>query len=103
LSVDFLSKISFLNLSQFNTVLNKNNTIFDLVLSNIDNITVSKFTTPLVPCDIHHPSLLTIIPINTYKPIDYNLFTYDFYSCNYSKIIKCSGSINWLKYFQILK
>jgi hypothetical protein len=102
LSVDFLSKISFLNLSQFNTALNKNNTILNLVLSNIDNITVSKFTTPLVPCDVHHPSLLIIIPLNTYKPIDYNLFTYNFYSCNYSDIIKCSCSINWVEIFSNL-
>lgn len=52
---DVLSKISFLNLSQFNTVLNNNNTILDLVLSNRENISFSQFTAPVVPCDAYHP------------------------------------------------
>jgi hypothetical protein len=33
------------------------------------------------------------------KPIDYNLFTYDFYLCNYSDIIKCLCSTNWVEIF----
>lgn len=59
-------------------------------------------TSPLVPCDIFHPSLLMAIKINNCKPIEFNLCTYDFYTCNYSAIIECLGSINWLQMFENL-
>lgn len=77
-SSDFLSKISFLNLSQINTVLNNNGNILDLIFSNMDSISVSQFMTPLVSCDAYHPSLLMVIPFQNYKPIEYNFCTFLF-------------------------
>jgi len=100
--LDFLSKISFLNLSQFNSVLNNYGSILDLVLSNMTNISVTQCTYPFGPCDVYHPSLFIVIPFNYYNPIEYNLCIYDFYSCYYSDITKCLGSINWLILFENL-
>jgi len=51
--MDFLSKISILNLSEFNTVLNNNKYILNNFFLNIDNITFFQFTALFVPCDIY--------------------------------------------------
>jgi hypothetical protein len=76
LESEFLSKLSFLNLSQFNNVHNSTGSLLDLVLSDLNNLSVNKSVNPLIPCDIYHPGLLISIPIVISEPIEYNLCTY---------------------------
>lgn len=68
---EFVSKLYFLNLFQFNNVNNCSGSILDLVLSDFNNVFVSKSVNPLVPCDTYHPGLLIYIPIVVIKPIEY--------------------------------
>lgn len=69
---EFLSKLSFLNLFQFNNVSNCTGSILDLVLSDINNKVVNKSLDPLIPCDKYHPDLLITFPISKIEPIEYN-------------------------------
>lgn len=43
-NLEFLSKLSFLNLFQFNNIANNTGSILDLVLSNFNNLSVNKST-----------------------------------------------------------
>lgn len=55
-----------MNLDQFNNIMNCNNHILDLVLSNLhSNITLEEDLLPLVPTDAHHPALHICLPFNS--------------------------------------
>lgn len=101
-NLEFLSKLSFLNLYQFNNITNNTGSVLDLVLSNFNNLSVNKSTNPLIPCDNYHPGLLISIPIIVNKPIEYNLHMYNFFNCNYVDINFSLASVNWLVLFQNL-
>jgi len=99
---EFLSKLSYLNIFQFNNILNNNGSILDLILSDVIDVSVNKSDYPLVPCDSYHPGLLISFPVTINKPIDYNLCTYNFYNCNYSDINFTLASVNWCILFSNL-
>jgi hypothetical protein len=99
---EFLSKLSFLNIFQFNHIANNNGSILDLVLSDANNVSVNKSDCPLLPCDSYHPALLISFPITIINPIDYNLCTYDFYNCNNFDINFTLASVNWCNLFKNL-
>jgi len=56
---EFVSSISFYNLTQFNSIKNPSQGLLDLVLSDIENILVSQSSSPLLKIDSHHPPLIT--------------------------------------------
>jgi len=99
---EFLSKLSFFNLSQFNNVINSSGSILDLVLSDLSNVFVSKSVNPLVTCDTYHPGLLISIQIIVNKPIEYDLCMYNFFKCIYEDINLSLASINWSNLFKDL-
>jgi Reverse transcriptase (RNA-dependent DNA polymerase) len=100
--LNFLLKISYLNIFQFNDVVNSNGSILDLVFSDFNNISVNNSVNPLVPCDNYHPGLLVSIPIIVNKPIDYSLCVYNFHTCNYVDIATTLAAINWCSLFKNL-
>ena len=55
-SLELLNFLKLNNLSQQNTIVNKNGRLLDVVLSNV-SLNVSHCSYPLVPEDAHHPSL----------------------------------------------
>lgn len=99
---EFVSKLYFLNLFQFNNVNNSSGLILDLVLSNFNNVFVSKSVNPLVPCATYFPGLLISIPIIVIKPIEYNTCMYNFFKCNYEDINFSLAFLNWLNLFKDL-
>ncbi|KAH9629277.1 hypothetical protein HF086_008359 [Spodoptera exigua] len=64
--VDFLS-INLLH--QFNSIINAESRILDLVLSNISDITVTKPNDLLSKLDSHHPNILISIPLSNLKQL----------------------------------
>lgn len=96
----FVDFISLNNLTQFNDVLNTNNRILDLVLSNINNISVKVCENPLIKLDAHHPALeintnvyAKCQPKITQKPFA----THNFKKADYSIVNKELGLIDWVK------
>lgn len=100
IELEFISKLSFLNLFKFNNILNSTGSILDLVFSDLNNLVVNKAVNPLVPCDNYHPALLITIPMFIYEPIDYNLCKYNFLKCNYADITFSLASIDWYNQFK---
>jgi len=84
---ELLSKLSFLNIFQFNHIVNNNDSILDLILSDANNVSVNKSDFPLLLCNVYHPGLLITFPITIINPIDYNLCIYNFYNCNVLYIV----------------
>lgn len=97
LETNVLANISFLNLQQFNTIINRKNGILDLILSNSTNILVLCETDPFLPIDyMYHPTLLVTFPIIVYvKPLQCNELINDFSLCSYNVIKSELASIDW--------
>ena len=88
--------ITFLGLSQFNSVINDYNAILDLCLANFDLPSCVK-TNGLVTCDPYHPPLELSIDSGYVKyldPADYSY--YDFKNVNYDLLNNYFQSFNWL-------
>lgn len=96
--VDFMEEH---DLKQFNSTVNANNRILDLVLSNYTQITVTRNTSPVSLVDSHHPPLdinlkLDKIPYLKDQPID----KYNFYKADYNAINKELDTLPWLELFK---
>jgi len=76
--------------------------LLDLVVSDLNNLSVNKSVNPLIPCDIYHPGLLISVPIVISESIEYNLCMYNFFNCNYADITFRLASIDWNKLFKDL-
>jgi len=74
---EFLSKLSFLNIFQFNHVVNNNGSILDLILSDANNSTNSYATSHLNAPYLENPTRLTIHSLIIFiKPPDVGTQTY---------------------------
>lgn len=86
---------AFLGLSQFNYILNENNSILDLCFANFD-VKIKK-SVGLVNCDLYHPALLLSIKC---KKTNYlkaaNSFFYDFKSADFDLMNNYFLSYDWL-------
>lgn len=89
-----LTSLSYLNLSQQNLIYNRSGSMLDLFFSNINNVSVSSVTYPLVPLDyMYHPALLIKISVLLTQPLYYNERIYGFMHCNYYNIRSLIASI----------
>lgn len=93
LFVDFLS---INNLRQVNEVLNVNNKLLDLVLTDFNTVEVTKAPNVLSKLDPYHPPLL--ISLKDYKPNFINPSRnpkYNFFKADYTKITQYLNNVNW--------
>jgi len=89
-----LATIPFLNLVQFNGVVNIYNTIFYLYLSSVHKIVFNKSIFWIVPCDEILPSwLIAVLPsLNTKVSPFLNYIKYDSHDFDYIVIILLSNN-----------
>lgn len=83
-----------------NSVINYNQVILDLVISNIQNIVVFKKLCPLIKIDFHHPPLSVSCTNLLIKPLTFSETSYGFYSGNYTDLIICLFPIDWNSLFK---
>lgn len=87
----------YLDMKQFNNVLNINETTLDLVLSNA-NCDVNRSLECLVIEDLHHPPLDISLEISSFQPenFPYNLTEmYNFKKANYPLLYESLFQTNW--------
>lgn len=93
-----LNFMDFSSLCQCNNVLNQNNRLLDLVLSH-NALKVTKVTSPLLTEDIHHPSLLVLIPCNVEKRVNFPSGSgdrsYNFKRANYPGLYHALITTDW--------
>lgn len=91
----FCDFVDYLGLSQLNGIVNVNNVILDLVLTNNNRVTVIQ-SIPLVALDINHPSLLITFNESDFTPIsEQSYVSYNFSAAPYVIINDALGSIEW--------
>ncbi|KAH9629410.1 hypothetical protein HF086_013324 [Spodoptera exigua] len=96
--VDFMS---INGLHQFNSHLNADNRILDLVLSNMSDLTVTKPDDLLSKLDAHHPNILISISIPNVKQLETKCRSgYNFYKADYKQIKTHLKNINWYDTFR---
>lgn len=90
---ELFSTLAICSLQQFNSIMNANNVILDLVLCNLptNKITVVRSNEPLVPEDNHHPTLSISLDLAITYMVENSARIYNYRRANYSLII-----INWL-------
>lgn len=89
----------FMELFQFNNVLNKNGKLLDLVLCTEDNVRhLMKNENPFVREDEYHPSLEFTFNVKTthYLENRANLFTFNFKKANYDLINERFEAVDWV-------
>ena len=95
----FVDFCNLLNLTQFNGVVNRNNNILDLVLSNTKfETTVHHEQFPLVREDLHHPALSINTFIEFPDPIPFPSATnvrYNFRKADYIKLYSDLLNADW--------
>lgn len=94
-SQEFHCTLSFCDLTQHNSITNPNDTILDLVLSDMDGIAVSRSDISLVPEDAHHPTLVIEIDahIEYMKPKKCRRF--NFRRADYDSINEEIACMDW--------
>lgn len=89
--------ISYGNFNQFNSILNKEQDILDLVLSSdsLRAITVNRASEQLVHIDGYHPSFEIVLNLNVdYLPV-INHRKYKYRKANYDRICQYLETIDW--------
>jgi hypothetical protein len=98
----FLEKLSLLNLSQINPILNCNNNTLDLILSNSLSSLITLNPDFLVPIDKYHPPLSVELLLNTVQSsLSFCEHSYDWKNGDYHSIIAFLGSFNWSNFFKL--
>lgn len=92
-----IDAFSFLELMQFNKIVNSNNKILDLILSNTFRINnVKRSDSPLVREDDHHPSLELLFDFKESKHLhNRQSFFYNYKRANYESINQSISDISW--------
>jgi hypothetical protein len=91
-----METMRFMNIEQYNYIGNKNDSIFDLVLSDL-NCDVERCDFPLVPEDGYHPSLLVNIPTvveETNLSVKHTA-KYNYRKANFDHINSKLATIDW--------
>ena len=92
--------ILFYDLTQFNKTFNHFNKTLDLVLSNF-NLKVTRYLSPLVPEDSHHPTLCVTFQLNRCfsnkdtTASSFQNFTYDYSKANYYQLYQDMSRIDF--------
>ena len=87
--VEFINFLEINNLKQGNTILNENEKLLDLVLSNVTEFNVDRCMFPILTEDAHHPSLDITFKFSykkkyqTYKESE---LRYDYKRANFMKL-----------------
>ena len=96
----FKDFINTVDAKQYNLIPNSNNSILDLILSNIESkLTVSRCDNPVVREDHHHPSLCVALEVsfprhNSRFPTDDN-FQYNFRRADYNLLYHDLCAADW--------
>lgn len=96
--IDFISSTSTL---QFNNILNSDNRLLDLFMTDISECCLSPVSVPLVPIDIRHPAFYVLIPMNKQiKPCrTLARKQFNFGKADYALINSELSEINWEELF----
>lgn len=95
--VDFMSLNS---LNQYNTVLNHQNKILDLILCNDDVVTVCESSNSLKHCDKYHPPIDISINIPIVRNVKLTSTNrYNFYRADYERIVAELDMVDWYHEF----
>lgn len=96
IALRLLNTIDFCNLTQFNSIVNSQSRVLDLVLCT-EKCIVTKCDFPLSTVDVYHPPLNLCLPSQIVKSMDSNLgfVDYDFNSCNYEDLIYKLACVDW--------
>ncbi|KAG6445583.1 hypothetical protein O3G_MSEX003981 [Manduca sexta] len=96
LAYNLIDFISLNNLYQFNSIKNCDDRLLDLVLSNLNNISVETPTDLLSNLDNRHPPLLVNIKFNNVTPMRKQYRTdYNYFKANYTVILSHLKVIDW--------
>lgn len=90
--------MSFLDINQYNMVLNGNGRLLDLVFGNFNYCNVNRDSIPLVKEDIHHPSLIIDFKLNikSTKNFSFNNNTdYNFRRANFHQLYDKLLQTDW--------
>lgn len=91
----FIDELFTLNLDQYNSVINKQGRILDLVLSN-NSVNVVECLDPLVPIDTFHPALLINMDFAEITALDYApRLKYSYDKGDYDSINDEVSKIDW--------
>lgn len=92
--VDFIEENS---LNQYNYVVNTNQRILDLVLSNTTELKIKESCNPISIVDSHHPPLHITVTSNK-KQLVTEIYNerYNFYKANYDSIVTDLNNISWI-------
>ena len=89
--------INICDLKQCNTIKNFMSRFLDLVLSNLNNVEISRCEQPLIKEDMYHPALDLCVQLN-FRYKDNNIhssYTYDYAKGNYDMLYNLISSIDW--------
>lgn len=95
------SFIDFCNenaLQQFNHVLNTNQRLLDLILSNNLDLSISVSHNPISVVDPHHPPLNIMVSVKKIEIVEEKINErFNFYKADYVNIIQDLNKVSWLK------
>ncbi|VVD06133.1 unnamed protein product [Leptidea sinapis] len=95
--IDFIEEHE---LKQFISILNTNERVLDLVLSNTTQINVNNVANPISLVDDHHPPLSISLKSDVVGNIkDRHVEKYNFYKANYDAIFKDLENTPWVDLF----
>lgn len=92
---------SSLNVRQFNSIMNCNGRLLDLILSNSCNdITIALDELPFVPVDVYHPPLAITflqqtLSANSAFPLSHNTLRYNFRKCDFNRLYTDLLKTDW--------
>lgn len=96
IETEFLDELNLFDLHQYNHVTNQYGRILDLVLCNVDIISISNISNPLVPLDPHHNALGIIISLSSADALKPAPRTkYIFQRTNFDAFNLDLSEINW--------
>lgn len=98
ISESIIHSLDCLDMKQFNGILNHNNHILDLVMSNFPShdLTVTRCEDPLCKQDLHHPTLLIELKVRPIRIIESRkIDRFNYRVANYDDINAAIIGVNW--------
>lgn len=94
----------FCNLTQYNSIINVNNRLLDLVLANV-NCNVERCDSPLVPEDVQHPTLHIIVEcgftaIHRFPDNQSDSLAFNFRKANYPLMYDLLCKVDWTSIYE---
>lgn len=99
-SCEFLDRISFLDLSQFNFIRNVDDRTLDLVLSTLPDGCNVEGEDSFLPIDSPHPPLCITLPVNPFETLSEDFFGYNFRRGPYSFLNNLFWEFDWITYLK---